>query len=104
MFYVYLLKSLVNNKYYIGYTSDIDLRLRKHNNGDVQSTRKFPPWKLLGFEVYEKLNEARWREHELKNHGSKRKTFIKSFERGSTPEGRGLFQETSEERVSEIFR
>jgi len=91
MFYVYLLKSLVNNKYYIGYTNDINLRLRKHNNGDVRSTRKFRPWKLLGFVVYEKLNEARWREHELKNHGSKRKTFIKSFERGSTPEGRGIF-------------
>jgi hypothetical protein len=42
---------------------------------------------LLGFEVYEKRNEARWREHELKNHGTKRKTFIKSFERGSPPGG-----------------
>ena len=90
MFYVYVLKSLVNNRYYFGYANDINLRLRKHNNGDVQSTRKFRPWKLLGFEVYGKLNEARWREHELKNHGSKRKTFIKSFERGSTPEGRRI--------------
>jgi hypothetical protein len=35
---------------------------------------------LLGFEVYEKRNEARWREHELKNYGAKRKRFIKTLE------------------------
>jgi hypothetical protein len=35
---------------------------------------------LLGFEVYEKRNEARSREHELKNHGTKRNEFIKSLE------------------------
>jgi hypothetical protein len=35
---------------------------------------------LLGFEVYEKRNEARWREHELKNYGTKRKRFIKTLE------------------------
>ena len=80
MFYVYVLKSLVNDKYYIGYTKDINFRLRKPNNGDVQSTRKFRPWMLLGFEVFEKINEARWREHELKNNGAKRKGLINSLE------------------------
>lgn len=80
MFYVYVLRSLVNDKYYIGYTKDINLRLRKHNNGDVRSTRKFRPWMLLGSEVFEKRNEARWREHELKNHGTKRKILIKNLE------------------------
>ena len=80
MFYVYVLKSLMNNRYYLGYTNDINSRLQKNNNGDVWSTRKFRPWILLGFEVYEKRNEARWREHELKNHGTKRNRFIKTLE------------------------
>jgi putative endonuclease len=80
MFYVYVLKGLVKNRYYIGYTNDINSRLRKHNNGGVRSTRKFRPWMLLGFEVYEKRNEARWLEHELKNHGTKRSRLIKSLE------------------------
>lgn len=80
MFYVYGMKSLMNNRYYIGYTNNINSRLQKHNNGDVRSTRKFRPWMLLGFEVYEKRNEARWREHELKNYGTKRKRFIKTLE------------------------
>jgi hypothetical protein len=35
---------------------------------------------LLGFEIYEKPNEARWREHELKNNGVKRKGLINSLE------------------------
>jgi putative endonuclease len=82
MFYVYVLKSLVNNRYYFGHTNDINSRLRKHNNGDVRSTRKFRPWMLLGFEVYEKRNDARWREHELKNHVTKRNKLIKSLEEG----------------------
>jgi putative endonuclease len=80
MFYVYVLKSLVNNRYYFGYTNDVNSRLRKHNNGDVRSTRNSRPWMLLGFEVYETRSEARWREHELKNHGTKRKDVIKNLE------------------------
>jgi putative endonuclease len=80
MFYVYFLKSVVNSRYYIGHTNDINSRLRKHNNGNVRSTRDLRPWMLLGFEVYEKRNEARWREHELKNQGTKRNRFIKSLE------------------------
>jgi predicted GIY-YIG superfamily endonuclease len=35
---------------------------------------------LLGFEIYEKRNEARWREYELKNHSTKKKRLIKSLE------------------------
>jgi putative endonuclease len=70
----------VGDKHYIGYTNDINSRLRKHNDGDVRSTRKFRPWMLLGFEVYEKRNEARWREHELKNHETKRNLLIKNLE------------------------
>lgn len=80
MFFVYVLKSLVNNRCYFGYTNDINSRLRNHNNGNVRSTRKFRPWMLLGFEVYERGNDARWREHELKNHGTKRNKLIKSLE------------------------
>jgi len=80
MFYVYVLKSLVNQGYYIGHTDNIKLRLNQHNHGYVRSTCKYRPWTLLGFEIYEKRNEARWREHELKNHGTKRNGLIKTLE------------------------
>jgi hypothetical protein len=36
---------------------------------------------LLGFEVFEKSNEAGWQEHELKNHGIKKKLLIKNLEK-----------------------
>ena len=79
MFYVYVLKSLASNRHYFGYTHNVDSRLKQHNKGNVLSTRNFRPWILLGFEVYQNRNEARWREHELKSHGEKRKEFIKAL-------------------------
>ena len=83
MFYVYLLKSLGKNRFYIGHTNDVKSRLEKHNCGEVRSTRKFRPWMLLGFEAYVERCEARWREHELKKHEMKRKSFIRSLEEGT---------------------
>ena len=56
-YYVYLLKSEVSNRTYIGYTVNIRQRLRKHNGeikGGAKKTRKGRPWKLVlyvtGFE------------------------------------------------------
>src|SRR5665647_808529 len=56
-YYVYLLKSTVCNKTYIGYTIDVYRRLRQHNgeltNGAAR-TRKNRPWEIIfyvtGFE------------------------------------------------------
>jgi hypothetical protein len=33
MYYVYILRSLVNDRYYIGSTKDLERRLKKHNVG-----------------------------------------------------------------------
>ena len=49
IFYVYMLKS-VNNKItktYVGYTNNLNLRLKKHNTGKgAKSTRGFK-WKII---------------------------------------------------------
>ena len=49
IFYVYMLKS-VNNKIiktYVGYTNNLNLRLKKHNsNKGAKSTRGFK-WKII---------------------------------------------------------
>ena len=39
MFYSYILRSLKDGKYYYGSAEDLDLRLAKHNKGDVRSTK-----------------------------------------------------------------
>ncbi|MBW6441578.1 GIY-YIG nuclease family protein [Patescibacteria group bacterium] len=79
MYYVYLLQSQKDKKYYIGYTSDIHLRLKQHNKGLVRATKHRIPLTMIGFEEYENRNEARWREHTLKKSSWKRKNFISKF-------------------------
>jgi putative endonuclease len=50
-FWVYILKSESTGKTYIGHTSDIERRLREHNDkelGKLRYTRKQKgPWKLI---------------------------------------------------------
>lgn len=56
-YYVYLIKSEICNRYYVGYTNNIFKRLRAHNgeiSGGAKKTRKYRPWKYVlyisGFE------------------------------------------------------
>lgn len=45
--YVYILQSeLDTNRFYVGLTDNLKLRLQKHNNGGVPHTAKFRPWKI----------------------------------------------------------
>ena len=72
MIYVYILRSLrESGRFYVGITSDLRLRLRKHNMGEVSHTSKFAPWaiktyvafsdktKALAFEKYLKSSSGR---------------------------------------------
>ena len=75
-FYVYLLKSQKDDKYYIGQTNDIKKRLELHNSGMVISTKSRKPFVLVGYETYLTRSESMWREHQLKNHSDQKKKFI----------------------------
>jgi len=67
MFFVYILRSLKNGKLYIGYTSDVKARLRRHNNGQETFTKRWLPWELIYHESYLNKTEALKRERYLKN-------------------------------------
>ena len=68
MFAVYVLKSLKNNKRYIGQTSKDALnRLKEHNTGSNQWTRHNGPFQITHAEYFETRNEAIKREHFLKS-------------------------------------
>ncbi len=71
-YYVYILYSLSLNKYYTGYTSDIDTRLQKHNAGATRSTKSGRPWVLLYQECFESKTEAIIREKEIKRKKSRK--------------------------------
>lgn len=71
MYYVYVLKSLVVNRFYIGYSSDLRRRLKEHNNGRSKSDKGIFPWKLIYYEAYAHKLDATKREKQLKNHAAK---------------------------------
>ena len=66
MYYVYILRSLIDEGYYIGQTENITSRIGKHNTGQVQSTKHRCPLVLIKEEVYATRGEARKRENYLK--------------------------------------
>jgi putative endonuclease len=55
-YFVYLLKSEVSNRTYIGYTTEVLRRLEQHNgilkNG-AKRTRNFRPWKVVLYVSFE---------------------------------------------------
>lgn len=68
MFCVYILKSLVHGRYYIGHTEDITVRLKRHNNGLVKSTKSGKPWRLVYEEKALDKNIAYRRELQIKSY------------------------------------
>ena len=72
MFYVYILKSLKNGSYYIGYTEDLVSRLEMHNLGKVKSTKYRRPFKIIHSEIYSTATGARKREFYIKRQKSRK--------------------------------
>jgi len=66
MYYVYILRSELSRRYYIGYSDAPDRRLLEHNSGKVKSTRPFRPWIKVYQEIYETETLAMKREKEIK--------------------------------------
>lgn len=58
MYYVYILKSLKDNKLYVGKTSDLKKRLFSHNSGKVISTKNRRPLELLFYEAFKNKTDA----------------------------------------------
>jgi len=64
---VYVLRSIKDDKKYIGMTSNIDNRLRDHEDGLVKSTRNRRPLNLIYKEYYKSRKEAEKREKFFKS-------------------------------------
>ena len=79
MFYVYVLKSLKDNKYYFGQTDNVSKRVNLHNSGKVDSTKTRIPFVLIGYKTFKSRSEARWFEYNIKNHSDKKRKFLKEI-------------------------
>ena len=72
MFYVYLLLSEKDNKFYTGSTNNLKHRIAEHHDGKVASTAKRRPLGLIYYEACLKEKDARAREKYLKSGMGKR--------------------------------
>ena len=64
MFYLYIIYSTKLDRYYVGYTADIEVRLVQHNSGLSSFTSKAKDWKLMYQEQYlkgKRLTNASWK-------------------------------------------
>lgn len=66
MFYVYILKSMKDQKLYTGYTADLKRRLIEHTQGKTTSLRHRTPLELMYYEAYKSQADAKKREYMLK--------------------------------------
>ena len=70
---VYILFSIVKNKYYVGFTGDdFNERIRKHNSNHKGFTGKTGDWKLVYYEIFLGKEKAMQRELQIKNWKSRK--------------------------------
>ena len=67
MQFVYVLLSLKDKHFYIGYTSDLKKRIFQHGKGYSFSTKDRRPFKLIYYEACLSREDARAREKYLKS-------------------------------------
>ena len=79
-YFVYILQSLKNDKYYIGQTNDVGERLKRHNSGMVASTAPHGPWKLVWYTEKPDRADAMMLELKIKNLSRERiERFIQKY-------------------------
>ena len=81
MYYVYVLRSKKDGKLYTGFTENPEKRLKKHNTGEVLSTKGRGPFEIVYFEGCKNKTDALHREIYLKTSWGKRyvKNRIKNY-------------------------
>ena len=77
MFYVYILKSTRLRKFYTGHTDSIKRRLAEHNSGKTNYSKRYRPWEVVYYEVFDSEKDAIKREKYFKSAAGRR--WLKKF-------------------------
>jgi len=67
MYFVYILQSQKNDSLYVGYTGELEKRIREHNNGKNLSTKPFRHYKLIFYEAFLNKKDTKSREGYFKS-------------------------------------
>ena len=68
MWFVYILKSKIKEKYYVGCTNNLRKRIYQHNTGQTLSVKAYLPYELVYKEEYREQSVAYKREKEIKSY------------------------------------
>lgn len=68
--HLYIIKSQINDKYYIGVSNNVAKRLKQHNTQKEKSTKSGAPWTLVYIEKYDSRGNAMIRERFIKKQKS----------------------------------
>ena len=57
-FFTYVLVSKIKGlRFYVGFSSDVEKRIKEHNSGKTKSTKGYIPWELFFFEKHNSRKE-----------------------------------------------
>ncbi len=69
---VYILYSKALDRYYVGSTTNINERLRRHNSNHKGFTGKSSDWEIVHQEIFDEKREALKREKQIKSWKSRK--------------------------------
>ena len=70
--FTYILYSENINKYYVGYTNNLERRIGEHNRIKGKFTDKGIPWRIVHTETFDNRIDAHKRELQIKNKKSRK--------------------------------
>jgi putative endonuclease len=72
-YFVYAIKSETDGRIYVGFSENVQNRVKEHNSGKTKSTKGYRPWKLFFTEEGKTRIEARKLEKYYKGGSGKEK-------------------------------
>ena len=80
-YFVYMIQTECNStkKTYVGYTNNLEKRIKLHNKGKGAKSTKGRKWKLIYYETYTNKNEALKNEYSLKKNYYLRKKIKEKY-------------------------
>jgi len=79
-YFLYILKSSLVDKYYVGISANPQVRLQYHNTIEKGFTSRYRPWKIVYLKEYDSKSEAH--KVELKVKSWKSKIMLERFIKG----------------------
>ena len=65
-YYVYVIKSINFSFTYVGFSTNLKVRFKQHNNKEELSTKAYVPFDLIHYEAYRNKKNAKRREEYFK--------------------------------------